>query len=191
VNFKIEESRKRIQFEIELIKENFQELQKKYEKSTNELEKSNIKIDELEKQLNYNITENQDICQKLSTIESENEKMKLIIEDIKSENQDLKYNGDISHERLSELQNSIQEMKITLHSSFSIAKVFIHKFVTIINEDLTHNYSKSFCDLIDKLSRINSFLPSEINSLEIIKNLEDFSRNMGTELEVYSFLLYR
>ena len=153
------------------------------------MDKKSSKNQELENQLSYKISQNQEITNKLSSFETENEKIRNILDDYKQENDCLKNNQEIENERLISMHNLLQEMKITLHSSFSIAKVFIHKFTSVINEDLIHNYSKSFCEILTKLSKLNNFLPSETNPLEIVKNLEDFSRYMGTELEVRRFYL--
>ncbi len=142
------------------------------------------KNEDLEKQLSINLNENQEISHKLSSVEIDNEKMKIIIDELRQDNETLKTNHENDLEKLHSLHNLLQEIKITLHSSFSISKVFIHKFIAIINEDLSHSYSKGFCEILDRLSRLNNFLPSETNPLEIIKNLEDFIRYLGTELEV-------
>lgn len=146
------------------------------------------KNEDLEKQNSMNLIENQEISIKLSAVEAENEKIKIIIDELKQENESLKMNHENEMEKLNSLHNLLQEIKITLHSSFSISKVFIHKFISIINEDLSHSYSKGFCEILHKFSLLNNFLPSETNPLEIIKNLEDFIRYLGTELEVTNFI---
>ena len=147
------------------------------------------KNEDLENQLSLKISENQEIAYKLSSYESDNEKLRNILDELKNDNDGIRQNNEIENEKFISIHNHLQEIKITLHSSFSIAKVFIHKFTSVINEDLSHNYSKSFCEILNKLSKLSNFLPSETNPLEIVKNLEDFIRYMGTELEVYRILL--
>lgn len=184
LNFKTEEAKKKIQYEMQLLKENFVDLQKKQEQLKIDLQSSLAKSDEFEKQLNYRISENEELQRRLSFLESENDRMKLVIDEIKAHNFQLKQSNENNGDRLNDLQNLVQEVKITLHSSFSISKVFIHKYITVINEDLTHSYSKGFCEVIERYANMSSILPSEINPLEIIKKIEDFMRCIGTELEV-------
>ena len=140
--------------------------------------------EEAEQILSYFSSENHELSTRSQSLEIEKEKLENLVENLKNENEIYKTNENNLNEKFILIHNLFQEIKITLHSSFSISKVFIHKFNSIINEDLSHSYSKSFCEILTRLSRLSNFLPSETNPLDIIKNLEDFIRYMGTELEV-------
>ena len=128
--------------------------------------------------------QNQEISTKLDSLSYENERITTDINYLQKELEEYKRLESINMEKFNSMNNLLQEIKITLHSFFSISKVFVQKFYTITNEDLSHGFSRGFSEIIDKNAQLSCFLPSESNSLEIIKHLEELLRYFGTELEV-------
>jgi len=85
------------------------------------------------------------------------------------------------------LKNINHDIKIAIHSALSVAKIYIHKFNVLANEDLESSYSKAFSQSAGKLVKAINFAPSETNMAESIKYLEEWLRIVSTEFEVNYF----
>jgi len=88
-----------------------------------------------------------------------------------------------------QLQNINHDIKLAVHSALSVAKIYIHKFNVLANEDLESSFSKAFSQSANKLVKVINFTPNENNMSESINHLEEWLKVVSIELEV-SILLY-